>query len=193
MISHATVFIGAGSETTAGVLTAVTSFLLENPDKLERLKREVRSAFKSRAEISLDAVNNQLPFLVACTDEALRLYPQTGVPSLRISGDNDVICGIPVPPKVRIAPSAGISNITLHADMNFPRRWWGYGCGPCTGTRNCLPTRMNSTPKDSSVTLSMPKMTGTHSNHFSLAREIVWEGGKFVLHRTQTICISTAL
>ncbi|KAJ0103874.1 hypothetical protein J7T55_001244 [Diaporthe amygdali] len=71
MISHATVFIGAGSETTAGVLTAVTSFLLENPDKLQRLKQE----------------------------EALRLYPQTGVPSLRISGDNDIICGIPVPPK----------------------------------------------------------------------------------------------
>ncbi|KAL2276001.1 hypothetical protein FJTKL_01403 [Diaporthe vaccinii] len=100
MISHATVFIGAGSETTAGVLTAVTSFLLENPDKLERLKREVRSAFTSRAEISLDAVNSRLPYLIACTEEALRLYPQTGVPSLRISGDNDIICGIPVPPRV---------------------------------------------------------------------------------------------
>lgn len=101
MISHATVFIGAGSETTAGVLTAVTSFLLENPDKLERLKQEVRSAFKSQAEISLDTVNSRTPYLVACTEEALRLYPQTGVPSLRVTGaGNDVICGIPVPPKV---------------------------------------------------------------------------------------------
>lgn len=100
MISHATVFIGAGSETTAGVLTAVTSFLLENPDKLERLKQEVRGTFKSQAEISLDAVNGRLPYLVACTDEALRLYPQTGVPSLRITGENDIICGIPVPPRV---------------------------------------------------------------------------------------------
>lgn len=101
MISHATVFIGAGSETTAGVLTAVSSFLLENPDKLERLKHEVRSAFKSQTEISLDTVNSRTPYLVACTEEALRLYPQTGVPSLRVTGDgNDVICGIPVPPKV---------------------------------------------------------------------------------------------
>ncbi|KAI3394513.1 hypothetical protein diail_2602 [Diaporthe ilicicola] len=99
MISHATVFIGAGSETTAGVLTAVTSFLLENPDKLDRLKQEVRSTFKSQNTISLDAVNSRLPYLAACTEEALRLYPQTGVPSLRISGENDIICGIPVPPK----------------------------------------------------------------------------------------------
>lgn len=105
MISHATVFIGAGSETTAGVLTAVTSFLLENPDKLERLQQEVRSAFTSQAEISLDAVNSRLPYLIACTEEALRLYPQTGVPSLRISGNNDIICGISVPPKVWMGES----------------------------------------------------------------------------------------
>lgn len=100
MTSHATVFIGAGSETTAGVLTAVTSFLLENPDKLEKLKQEVRSSFKSQEEVSLDAINSRLPYLVACTEEALRLYPQTGVPSLQISGGNSIICGIPVPQKV---------------------------------------------------------------------------------------------
>lgn len=118
MISHATVFIGAGSETTAGVLTAVTSFLLENPDKLERLKQEVRYAFKSQSEISLDAVNSRLPYLVACTDEALRLYPQTGSPSLRISGDNDIICGIPVPPKVWITGRYAASNCAIHADVS---------------------------------------------------------------------------
>jgi cytochrome P450 len=101
MISHATVFIGAGSETTAGVLTGVTSFLLEAPEKLERLKKEVRSAFQTPAEISVDAINSRAPYLAACIDEALRLYPQTGSPSLRITGDEgNVICGIPVPPKV---------------------------------------------------------------------------------------------
>lgn len=117
MISHATVFIGAGSETTAGVLTAVTSFLLENPDKLERLKNEVRSEFTSQADISLDAVNTRLPYLIACTEEALRLYPQTGVPSLRISGNNDIICGIPVPPKVRMTSSYARFKSIAHADV----------------------------------------------------------------------------
>lgn len=101
IVSQALVIVGAGAETSASILTAVTGFLLDNPDKLARLAREVRSAFASESEINFDAVA-KLPYLVACLDEALRLFPQTGAPSLRVAERDTMICGVKVPQKVSL-------------------------------------------------------------------------------------------
>ncbi|TLS30452.1 hypothetical protein PpBr36_02462, partial [Pyricularia pennisetigena] len=129
LIPHAIVFVGAGSETTAGVLGAVTAFLLENPEAMARAKEEVRSAFLSDSDINLERVESRLPFLRACTDEALRLYPQSGCASLRITGDNDIICGVPIPPKtvVGIWPYAVYRDPKLwrKPDEFHPERWLG--------------------------------------------------------------------
>jgi cytochrome P450 len=102
MIQHASVFIGAGSETSAGILTAATSYLVDHPDKLAKLEQEIRSAFRGDAEVRHEEVS-RLPYLVACLDETMRLYPQTGVPSLRVAG-NDVICGVKVPSGASLNP-----------------------------------------------------------------------------------------
>ncbi|KAK3339876.1 cytochrome P450 ClCP1 [Lasiosphaeria hispida] len=72
--SNAAILVAAGSETTATVLSGVTYLLLCNPDVMEKLKLEVRSAFKSADEITL-ASANQLPYMLACLSEALRRYP----------------------------------------------------------------------------------------------------------------------
>ncbi|KAI0114331.1 isotrichodermin C-15 hydroxylase [Nemania sp. FL0031] len=96
LISNATVIIGAGAETSASVLTAVTSLLIDHPDKLNKLAVEVRSTFTSQSQITAEAVS-RLPYLVACIDEALRLFPQTGAPSLRLTDKRTTIVGIPVP------------------------------------------------------------------------------------------------
>ncbi|KAI6554314.1 hypothetical protein MCOR03_007395 [Pyricularia oryzae] len=64
----------AGSETTATLLSGVTYLLLKNPEKLARLNEEVRSAFNDDNEITLMSVAN-LPYMLACLDEAARLYP----------------------------------------------------------------------------------------------------------------------
>ncbi|KAH8160454.1 hypothetical protein CIB48_g7779 [Xylaria polymorpha] len=96
LIVNATAIIGAGAETSAGILTAVTSLLIDNPDKLDKLTDQVRSTFSSQSQITADAVS-QLPYLVACIDEALRLFPQTGAPSLRLTDRKTTIVGIPVP------------------------------------------------------------------------------------------------
>lgn len=105
MISHATVFVGAGAETTAGILSGCTSLLLDNPEKWERVVKEVRSTFDSDKDIDMDAVNSRLPYLAACLEETHRLYPQSGSPSLRITGEcSAVICGIVVPPRVSWVP-----------------------------------------------------------------------------------------
>ncbi|KAJ5106184.1 hypothetical protein N7456_002859 [Penicillium angulare] len=74
LISNAEILIIGGSETTASLLSGVTFLLLQNPDKFQKLKDEVRSTFTSQEEITLISVN-KLPYMLACLDEALRMYP----------------------------------------------------------------------------------------------------------------------
>jgi cytochrome P450 len=48
--------------------------LLKNPQKMERLQKEVRGAFESPEEMTMTALG-QMPYLGACIEEGLRLYP----------------------------------------------------------------------------------------------------------------------
>lgn len=68
----------AGSETTATLLCGVTFLMLKHPDILNKLKQEVRSAFKSENEITLTSVGN-LEYMLACLNEAMRIYPPAPV------------------------------------------------------------------------------------------------------------------
>src|SRR6187402_3700333 len=70
----AVILIAAGSETTASLLSGVTYHLLTNPSVLARLNKEVRSTFKSEAEITAVSVNS-LEYELAVLNEALRIYP----------------------------------------------------------------------------------------------------------------------
>ncbi|PGH01390.1 hypothetical protein AJ79_07931 [Helicocarpus griseus UAMH5409] len=81
LVSNSQLLLIGGSETTATLLSGVTYLLLTNPHALERLTAEVRSAFKSEDEITINTVNG-LGYMLACLDEALRMYPPvpTGLP-----------------------------------------------------------------------------------------------------------------
>lgn len=74
MIANAEILIIGGSETTASLLSGVTYLLLTNPEAHDKLKAEVRSVFQTREDINLISVNN-LPYMLACLDEAMRMYP----------------------------------------------------------------------------------------------------------------------
>ena len=66
--------IGAGSETTASAVSGFFFFAGMSPEKLKPLVDEVRSTYSSESEINL--VNTQhLPYLRACMDETLRVFP----------------------------------------------------------------------------------------------------------------------
>lgn len=71
---NANILILAGSETTATLLSGVTYFLVTNPQAMEKLEEEVRSAFSNEDEINVTSVN-KLTYMLACLDEALRMYP----------------------------------------------------------------------------------------------------------------------
>lgn len=72
--SNALLLIAAGSETTATLLSGCIYLLLSHPEKLAKSEVEVRSAYKSDGEITLNNVH-QLTFMLAVLNEALRLYP----------------------------------------------------------------------------------------------------------------------
>ncbi|KAI0181453.1 putative cytochrome P450 [Hypoxylon sp. FL1284] len=72
--SNAFILVLAGSETTATTLSGATYLLLTNPEILEKLKQEVRSAFSSVDDININSVN-KLTYMLAILNEALRLYP----------------------------------------------------------------------------------------------------------------------
>lgn len=80
---NSTALFIAGSETSATLLAGATYLLLTNPRAMAKVVDEVRSAFETNDQITLLAVND-LPYLVACLDEAMRCYPPVPDPLHRI-------------------------------------------------------------------------------------------------------------
>jgi cytochrome P450 len=72
IVENAGILIIAGSETTATQLSGTTFHLLRNPDKYEKLVREIRSAFRSEDDITLLNVNG-LEYLNAVFEEGFRM------------------------------------------------------------------------------------------------------------------------
>lgn len=67
----------AGYDTTATALAGVTYLLATNPQAMNKLAQELRAAFSNDEEIGILSTQN-LPYLKAVIDEALRVYPPGG-------------------------------------------------------------------------------------------------------------------
>ncbi|KAL4810615.1 benzoate 4-monooxygenase cytochrome P450 [Aspergillus unguis] len=78
LLSNSAILVLAGSETTATFLSGVTYLLLTNPDKLQRLTDEVRHAFRSVDEITIEKTS-RLSYLQAVIEEGLRFYPPVAI------------------------------------------------------------------------------------------------------------------
>lgn len=104
MIANAEILIIGGSETTATLLSGVTYLLLKNPDIYKKLAHEVRTVFHSAEEIDLISVN-RLPYMLACLEEALRMYPPVanGLPRMCPKGGAKVL-GQYIPENVYLQP-----------------------------------------------------------------------------------------
>ncbi|EYE95238.1 cytochrome P450 [Aspergillus ruber CBS 135680] len=72
---NANILIIAGSETTATLLSGATYWLLRTPDVMKKVTDEVRSVMLSEAEITSSNIAARLPYMLACLEEALRMYP----------------------------------------------------------------------------------------------------------------------
>lgn len=100
MDSNAALFMIAGTETTATLLSGLTYFLLKDPEKIKNLSNEIRGTFANSEDITMEAIAG-LPYLNACIKEGLRLYPPvaTGLPRIT-PPQGCTICGEYIPPEV---------------------------------------------------------------------------------------------
>lgn len=72
IIMNTALFVAAGSDTTALVLTSWANLMLRNREAYHRLVKEVRGAFRSPSDISFHTVKD-LPYLGAVINETFRV------------------------------------------------------------------------------------------------------------------------
>ncbi|KAI0532407.1 cytochrome P450 [Xylaria digitata] len=84
LTAHASTLIIAGGETTATCLAAAVYFLLTTPQALDKLVGEIRGRYASYDEIDATSAQ-QLPYLQAVLNEALRIYPPGSMGFPRVS------------------------------------------------------------------------------------------------------------
>ena len=106
LAANANVLIIAGSETTATLLSGLTYWLLRTPEVLVKVIKEVRSTMATEEDITFHSVSTQLPYLLACLNEALRMYPPvpTGLERMTPPGGPVTIAGYQIPPQVKTEP-----------------------------------------------------------------------------------------
>ncbi|KAF4986093.1 hypothetical protein FGRMN_10990 [Fusarium graminum] len=127
IIENSSLLIIAGSETTATCLSGATYLLLTHRDKYDKLAKEIRSAFKSEDEITAGRCD-QLKYLVAVFQEALRMYPPAPAGFFRVSPiEGELIDGYWIPGNTGVGVShfpAFMSKFNFKDPEQFiPERW----------------------------------------------------------------------
>lgn len=68
MYKNASIFMLAGTETTATLLSGLTFHLLKNPGKMKKLVEEIRASFADEIELTIESLQT-LPYLHAYIEE----------------------------------------------------------------------------------------------------------------------------
>ncbi|KAH0593199.1 hypothetical protein MHUMG1_08921 [Metarhizium humberi] len=153
--ANATIFIIAGSETSATVLSGCTFYLLSHPAVYKALVKEIRDGFTKESNITLPLIA-KLPYLNAVLEETLRMYPP--VPAIlprKVPCNGAVINGqfVPGGTSVTMAWFSAFRSQSHFADAEsfIPERWLSDSRDPrfkddlreihqpfSYGPRNCL-------------------------------------------------------
>lgn len=125
--SNASLFMVAGTETTATALSGTTYYLLKNPAYMKKLVEEIRSAFSDFDDVTFEGLA-RLKYLQAILQEGLRMYPPVPIAlPRRTPQEGAMVCGEFVPGDVSI----GVMQFaTYRSSKNFtkpyefrPERW----------------------------------------------------------------------
>ncbi|KAH6957904.1 cytochrome P450 [Ilyonectria sp. MPI-CAGE-AT-0026] len=129
IILNMSLFISAGTDTTATALTGWTYFVCTHRDVYERLVSEIRGAFLTEEDIKWDKVKD-LRYLEATLNEALRLFPPSPASQQRVVPlGGATIDGYYLPAGTTVAVAPWVAT---HSPLNFhepdlfkPERWLG--------------------------------------------------------------------
>ena len=91
MIDEARILLGAGTDTTASTLAAITYHLLENPSIIKRLREELIEAMPDPKIMPISTQIEALPYLTAVIQEGIRLHPGASIRQERVAPDEDLI------------------------------------------------------------------------------------------------------
>lgn len=125
---EANVLMIAGSDTTSTTLAATLFYLVRSPAALAKVYAEVRSAFTEVEEIVSGTRLNELGYLKACIDEALRLAPAVpGAPPREVMEGGAVVDGVFLP----AGTDCGTPVYSIHRQEQYyrlpeeyiPERW----------------------------------------------------------------------
>jgi cytochrome P450 len=104
MYADAQTFMLAGTETTATLLSGLIYFLLKTPEAMAKICNEIRALAKE--DLSLETLP-RLPYMNACLEEALRMYPPGPIGFARqVAKGGNVVCGEWIPGRVSFARNA---------------------------------------------------------------------------------------
>ncbi|KAF7587253.1 hypothetical protein BBP40_007514 [Aspergillus hancockii] len=125
IIGNGDALILAGGGAIGTVLAALTFYLAQSPRARQRLTDEIRGTFKVEADISMRSTAH-LPYLQACLEEAMRLFPPAAETPPRVS-PGDYVNGEYIPPRTIVSVYQWA---TYHNGANFnepfsfaPERW----------------------------------------------------------------------
>ncbi|KAI1404039.1 cytochrome P450 [Hypoxylon fuscum] len=136
LTDEAAALLTAGSETVSWALTVITYHLLDKPQLLLRLNKEVSEAVDSSGQLPSWSLLEKLPYLGAVITEGLRLSYGLSGRSARIATDEDLLYrgvwrGEPVQYVIPKGYAIGMSAAILHHDESLfpnshvfsPERW----------------------------------------------------------------------
>lgn len=127
--SNAHILFMAGSETTSTLLAGATYYLLRNPECMATAVNEVRQAFGREEEITFGTASTRLPYMLACLEEALRMYPPIPTMLVRTTPLNQPsrVAGVDVPCGTLVGVhqlAANYSRSNFNDPHTFaPERW----------------------------------------------------------------------
>ncbi|KAH7359261.1 cytochrome P450 [Plectosphaerella cucumerina] len=127
IVAEINIMMNAGSVTTAIALANVLYQLIRNPEVLRRLREEVDAVLEPEEIIAPYDKVKHLPYLRACLDESLRLFPPTPQGLTRKTPPEGLhIMGEWIPGNTTVSVSALVahrSSAFKEADKFVPERW----------------------------------------------------------------------
>lgn len=151
IVAEISIMMNAGSDTTAIAMNNAMFLLLKNPRCLRKLQAEVSSVLSPDEKVAPYDKIRHLPYLRACIDEALRMYPPStfGLPR-RTPPSGAPILGDYIAGDTSVSISAYVahrdSTTFPSPETYLPERWLGENAKDLqaafisfsTGARGCI-------------------------------------------------------
>ena len=128
IVAEISIMMNAGSDTTAIAMNNAMFMLLKNPKAMATLREELDTVLDDQEVIASYDKIKHLPYLRACLDESMRMYPPTtfGLPR-RTPAEGQPILGDYIPGNTSVSMSAWVAHrneeVFPEPEVFRPERW----------------------------------------------------------------------